>query len=882
TLSLWVRKGGGGCGDKPEDGEDLEIQYHDGAGWQTLKTYQASGYSNGESFEDQINLPAASYHPDFTIRLLNHGSWSNNDNWYIDNVEIIAKPSDPFGLTEYIYINSTNATINKTFNRDSGALANAYFSFTYAINDSLFASWGNASCNLTHPGGSTTLWSQSWDSATNPEGVFNVEKSIISYLTSDSFDYNITCNAEMGSGSMIAFDNLSITISYGKDDGWDWDDEDGSGPYGFDDDAQYTHNNGEVILNFSTPDNQCNNNDCSGAWGVMFYVNDSLIQKIKSGAINLSFGYSWNPATNEFETTGGAEDAGYIKGRLMTPLHSYELGSHISSVNGNTGKELDYIGDLNSPRTGNISLKVNHLFDVPGFYYLDVGASLLCTANNEHGSFTFDDILLSGLYINNTKDSYYFRKDFNIYPPLSYYSDFLLKLRADDNAQVFINGDEVYKDTTPQTAQYWNKELSIPSSHFKGGKNTIAVKLINNATPKAEFDMELQANYTNPKRGKAILIMSDGEANRVVGGWDDCPDLADPSINLDGSCPNIGGVGGATEQVIGMACWANEVHNISIYTVAFGDSGAGELGMNLTASLCDNESNFYTSQNYSGLSDIYELIAKSMIEKFQGNYSRQSLSIGDDFGKSELLPSSYLEFNYTVPSSAYPGHDDIFISANTLPFGNNITKGNFTFMGSSRNIIESSVSSYSGDHWTNNVTVNNGTHNFSVFTLGEYGKDFKRMGDPYRVGIPIKHIKHNTTTGFKIHTGLYHNQTGNGSMDNRFFYTFSIDSLGMNPSVSGSAKGCRWNVTYIDGTSEYIDIPMTYSGSKICHYHNATYDRNDSIDTAAYDLFSQLDIEGNRKLVVKLDPNFMQVRTSTVGNVPSLWGPSITETRVWK
>ncbi|MGM5488010.1 MAG: hypothetical protein ACQESG_03620 [Nanobdellota archaeon] len=882
TLSLWVRKGGGGCGDKPEDGEDLEIQYHDGAGWQTLKTYQASGYSNGESFEDQINLPAASYHPDFTIRLLNHGSWSNNDNWYIDNVEIIAKPSDPFGLTEYIYINSTNATINKTFNRDSRALANGYFSFTYAINDSLFASWGNASCNLIYDNGTKTIWNESWNSTNNPSGIFNVAKDISPYLTNDSFVYEIECGAKMGPGSIIAFDNMSIALSYGGDDGWDWDDVDGAGPYGFDDDAVLTHNNGKIIINFSTPDNQCSNSDCSGAWGVMFYVNESLIQKIKSGRMNLSFTYSWHPAPTTFETSGGWRDIGYVKGRFTTPLSAYALGSDMENYGGDVGPDLDVLTDLNNPVKKNITLDITDLFSVSGYYYLDLGAELLTTGAVEHGAFTFDDILLSGLYINDTKDSYYFRKDFKIYPPIDYYNNFILRLRMDDNAKIYLNGNEIYTDTTPLTPQYWNKQLSIPRSYFKGGENTIAVKLYNNATPNAEFDAQLQVNYTNPNRGKAMLIMSDGGTHGCQGNCNNCPDMTKSNLNMAGSCPSVAGVGGATEQVIGMACWANEVHNISIYTVAFGDSGAGETGMNLTASLCDNESNFYTSQNYSGISEIYKLIAKSMIDDFQGNYTRQALDIGSDFGKSKLLPSSYLEFSYNVSSHAYPKHDDIFISANTLPFGNNITEGNFTFKGTAKKLIETGVSSYSGDYWTNNVTLNNGTHNLSVFTLGDYADDFKRLGDPYRVGVPISHIKHNQTTEFIIHTGLYRNHTANGSMDNRFFYTFALDSLGITPSISRSAKGCKWNVTYPDGESEFIRIPASYTGPKICHYHNGTYDKNDSIDAATYDLFTQLDVEGNGRLVVKLDQSFMQVRTSTIGNVPSLWGPSMTETRVWK
>ncbi|MFP4424259.1 MAG: hypothetical protein ACLFP2_03415 [Candidatus Woesearchaeota archaeon] len=223
---------------------------------------------------------------------------------------------------------------------------------------------------------------------------------------------------------------------------------------------------------------------------------------------------------------------------------------------------------------------------------------------------------------------------------------------------------------------------------------------------------------------------------------------------------------------------------------------------------------------------------------------------------------------------------NLFISANTLPFQNTFTNGSFHYAGHKK-LLDAGISSFSGDHWTSQVIVNNGTNN-TVFYLGDYGNVFKRLGDPYRIGIPVHSLAQNKTNKFYIHTGKNATEKLNGSRDDRFFYSFVVGGLGLSPTVNPSAEGCAWNVTYLDKTSAIIPIPEDYSGSKVCYYHNATYDINDSIDQAAYQLFSQLDVEGNKRLVIKLDKGFLQVRTSTVGYVPTLLGPSMAEARVWK
>ncbi|MGM5488070.1 MAG: hypothetical protein ACQESG_03930, partial [Nanobdellota archaeon] len=684
---------------------------------------------------------------------------------------------------------------------------------------------------------------------------------------------DLNCTAESASTAYVT----DIRTYDDTDDGWDkhnltYGSHDTGVVHGYDGDG--------IFVEFGP---QSYAGMVSGSWGTQFYIDDDMMQSLKAGnPLYLSFSFEYEELDDPLE-----EDV-CILGRLSDTGSRVYLGEvtapfSFRSLNAIWCKES---GD----HAQNITIDLTPLITHTGSYYLDFGALLEDTSwSNEGIRVTFDDVYLRFLESLNP-GTYYFRKSFHIYPPLNYYSDPLLKLRADDSATVFINGLPVYQNDTPQEGMYWNNIVNLSMSHFREGDNLIAVRLNNSQTPKAEFDMELSINYTDPDRGKALLIMSDGVAtycaNSALQGsgfyCNDCagrPCCPDSTGALTRPCPDYPSLTDEAEQALGMACWANENHNISIYSVVFGDDAAGVHAMNMTAVECDNASNFYQSSNYSGISEIYKIIAQRMLEDFRGNFSRQSLVVGDDFGESRLNPNSYIEINYTP---AYkPGHDDIFLSSNTLPFANTITNGSFHYSGRKK-LLDAGVSSFSGDHWTNHVIVNNGTHNHTVFSLGNYGNVFKRLGDPYRVGIPVGKLKKNSTNYFFIHTGKNASERLNGSRDDRFFFSFVIDGLGISPTVNPNAHGCAWNVTYLDGSTAIIRIPDDYTGSKVCYYHNATYDVNDSIDQAAYSLFQQLDVEGKKRLAVKIDQNFLQVRTSTIGHVPSLWGPSLTEARVWK
>jgi hypothetical protein len=100
--------------------------------------------------------------------------------------------------------------------------------------------------------------------------------------------------------------------------------------------------------------------------------------------------------------------------------------------------------------------------------------------------------------------------------------------------------------------------------------------------------------------------------------------------------------------------------------------------------------------------------------------------------------------------------------------------------------------------------------------------------------------------------------------------------------VFSTAEGCQWNLTYDDGTNGSLKVPSDYSGTKLCDYASANFSETDAVDQAAYTLFRYLDFDNDGRLAVKLGDEDVEIDSLSVSEVPSMWGPSIFDLRVWK
>ncbi|MDT8453181.1 MAG: hypothetical protein RQ936_10635 [Gammaproteobacteria bacterium] len=88
-LTVWVRRGSDAFSSKPDDGEDILIQYLNTFGtWVTLETFPGAGTA-GEIFNRAYNLPSDALHTGLQIRLNRvNGSGDDFDYWHVDDVVV--------------------------------------------------------------------------------------------------------------------------------------------------------------------------------------------------------------------------------------------------------------------------------------------------------------------------------------------------------------------------------------------------------------------------------------------------------------------------------------------------------------------------------------------------------------------------------------------------------------------------------------------------------------------------------------------------------------------------------------------------------------------------------------------------------------------------
>ncbi len=350
-----------------------------------------------------------------------------------------------------------------------------------------------------------------------------------------------------------------------------------------------------------------------------------------------------------------------------------------------------------------------------------------------------------------------------------------------------------------------------------------------------------------------MVVMSDGIAN------EQCPSV------------NTGSSSGDAIQAAQDACTDD---NITVYTVGFGSDVDESTLQSMTA--CGGE--YYFADNASALIDAFNQIASQIVSL---TFVEQEITVSGNNTEgslSWLYPDSYIEINYT-PSVNRP--------FGTIPFrlesdrlGNNVTNGTLNIP-QNITVERLSVTSYSDQFWTDNVTLTNANGYWQVFELGLLSTNYIPLGDPYLVDVPAglviqgdNHI--HVSTGFSPV-----NATG-GSIDDRFIYTISAPNSVGYGGVFSVSDGCQWFIAFEDSTNATITVPQTYNGSNQCNFQTATYNYQDSFDDAAFRLFSLYDFDDDGLLDITFADEDLAFDAVSQSGVPSLWGPSVFEVRVWQ
>lgn len=458
---------------------------------------------------------------------------------------------------------------------------------------------------------------------------------------------------------------------------------------------------------------------------------------------------------------------------------------------------------------------------------------------------------------------YYYRRKFNI-SDASKITDAKLYVLADNGARVYLNEelvDDHYNQENTGGASYWDRNgIDIDVSTLVDGENIIAARNYNRQqcswwwgcyTTDTAFDLELVVTIQgeiNATRTKSIMVMSDGEATAGCG------------------------MGGSDkEQAIEAACDAYNDHGITVHTVGFG-TDADPATLQAMADCANGQ--YRSAANLDQLIEEYENLVDAIVSYSETQLANTSGGLHDDF-----YADSYIEINYTPVVEPLPyGMIPVTIQGNR--FGNNESYGNL-FLPNYVILSELEATSYSAAMWTDNVTVDNNVAFSNVFDLKRFGSNYIGLGDPFIVNIPVSTIVYGTNNTIWVRTATNPTNKSSGSEANRLLYTVRIKNTVGYSGVYPYSVGCNWSINFDDGSEESILVPSNYAGDKICYFTNATFNQSDAINWATYTLFQQLDFDGDGNLAVKIGDEHVEFDTVAIAAVPSMWGPSIIEARIW-
>ncbi len=616
--------------------------------------------------------------------------------------------------------------------------------------------------------------------------------------------------------------------------------------------------NGVLKLNFSTgspSQNRCSNYDCQGFYGVDVDITPALYAVINAsnGKFILEFNYEWESSpANPFSSI---VDEVWIKSRWISPNSGeHYLGSEISNVDGDNTLEVANQNNPDTEFSGFFSTNIKDYVEGPGHYYLDFGAKLNADSSSKWGAAKFDNVSLKA---SNTTETYYLRKHFNI-TNLNSLSKIFMNLMSDNSAKVYLNGVLVFSDNTVNNATYWNTVgHQIANSYFREGENVFAVELFT-SSEFSRFNMELFR--INDSRNKAMLLMTDGQANR---------ECSEQGVTAD--LDNDDTADTSMDDAIQASCDARRNWGISVYAVGY-SSDADESTLQ---GIADCGGGMYLRSNDTAvLSNFYDDVAAEIMDVSR---VEQKIVVTGSPTLSKLYgQESYIEINYTSPIHA-PEIGEISANFENRGILNCTLYSNIS---SKLRLVDSKVSSYSSSKWTDYLFVNNATtHNLSWFN-----SDYQFLGDPYIVGFSPLLLNYDKINNITIRTGIEPVNSTGCSPNDTFFYTGLMKSTISYSEVLEYAIGCNWNVQFEDNSVSTLKVPQNYLGSNNCSYKSSgiIYNVNDTYDDAVYKLLNNLDLNSNGKIDVNLVENNLVIGAISVNKVPYPWGPAIAEVRIWQ
>jgi hypothetical protein len=313
------------------------------------------------------------------------------------------------------------------------------------------------------------------------------------------------------------------------------------------------------------------------------------------------------------------------------------------------------------------------------------------------------------------------------------------------------------------------------------------------------------------------------------------------------------------------ACRAHSDQNATIHAIGFGPTatcGLSTATLQAVAS-CGN-GQFYASSDAGQLQQIYQAIASNITT----SYSGQTISTTST-ASGQLFTDSYILVDYTPPQTPLG-----IVFAIEKEFTNK------TFVNwdvpSGVQVLSTYVTSYSGAQWTNTIHQNS----YSQYILSNYGSTYTTLGDPFAIFLSGTNSSQNNNLTLTLATNPQNPLEG--SINNKIIYTI-VKNISTFAPISTINEGCTWTLEFESGTNGTINVPSNYTGIRQCNYQagNIVYNPNDAAAVAAFNLWSQLDLDTDGTLELEFDASAVTIELSQITGIPYPWSTEV-QIRRWR
>ena len=386
---------------------------------------------------------------------------------------------------------------------------------------------------------------------------------------------------------------------------------------------------------------------------------------------------------------------------------------------------------------------------------------------------------------------------------------------------------------------------------------------------------------SNPivQRTRSLILLTDGQPNV------DCPGM--PGHATTGNTP--------VRDAITSACNAYNNYGINVYTIGFGNPSGNDVNWTLLKAMadCGHGAN-YSGANSSELVAAFQNIIEQILNQTKID---QSINVSGNYVKTELFPDSYIDVNYSY-NSPPPAFKEITLPVETDMFGS--CNGTF-YLPTGLTPYNLRVTSYSGNLWTANVTVNSsGSVPWTnVFDLSTWGAKHDNLGDPFAVHYPSSLTEFDADNYVTVKLGPNASAVSPlCSNSSRVIYDARIRASVGYGEIFYNATGFNVTVYYDlnhDGTADgftYVAVgqdlqffdPLPIEVDELASMNNALADAvmRLLVELNFFNPKQDAGLPGSQDNPIDIQlSDSISIQANGLEGVPFMWGPNAFSIRVW-